>query len=60
MTKTTKQKIIDLILDKQEQQPKNSLQEKALNRALNGGIPRTMTPFEWEDWYKQQEEIRKQ
>lgn len=60
MTKTTKQKIIDLILDKQEQQPKNSLQEKALKRALNGGIPRTMTPFEWEDWYKQQEEIRKQ
>ena len=58
MAKTSKQKLIDRILNSKEQ-PSNSLQEKALKRALGGDIPRTMTPYEWEDWYKEQENLRK-
>lgn len=30
----------------------NSLQAKALDRAMGGDRPKTMTPWEWEQWYQ--------
>ena len=29
----------------------NSLQGKALRRAKQNDVPRTLTPYEWEQWY---------
>ena len=29
----------------------NSLRSKALQRAAGGQPPRTLTPYEWEQWY---------
>lgn len=29
----------------------NSLQAKSLDRALNNTVPKTLTPYEWEEWY---------
>jgi hypothetical protein len=31
----------------------NSLQDKALQRALGARIPKTLTPHEWEQWYEE-------
>ncbi|EED31469.1 hypothetical protein NOR53_2568 [gamma proteobacterium NOR5-3] len=30
------------------------MQAKALRRALSGETPRTLTPWEWEEWYAAQ------
>ncbi len=30
---------------------KKSLRDKALERALGGSVPKTLTPWEWEQWY---------
>lgn len=29
----------------------SSLDAKAYERAMSGKVPRTMTPWEWEQWY---------
>ena len=29
----------------------HSLQAKSLDRALNNRVPKTLTPYEWEEWY---------
>lgn len=34
-----------------QQNADNSLRGKALSRALDGELPRTLTPYEWEQWY---------
>ena len=34
-----------------QQNADNSLRGKALSRALDGQLPRTLTPYEWEQWY---------
>jgi len=34
-----------------DQQQDNSLQGKALQRACEDVTPRTLTPYEWEQWY---------
>lgn len=31
--------------------PDISLRTKALRRARHGDVPRTLTPWEWEEWY---------
>jgi len=33
------------------QRADNSLRGKALSRAQSGKVPRTLTPYEWEQWY---------
>jgi hypothetical protein len=35
----------------QGQNADTSLRGKSLERALNGDVPRTLTPHEWEAWY---------
>lgn len=44
---------IDLILGDERATADTSLQAKALARATGPDVPRTLTPFEWEQWYKQ-------
>ena len=34
-----------------EEKADNSLRGKSLQRALGGEPPRTLTPYEWEQWY---------
>lgn len=34
-----------------KQRADNSLRRKALSRAQSGKLPRTLTPYEWEQWY---------
>lgn len=48
---TRQQKLIRQILDEKDEPSDNSLRAKALERALSGATPRTMTPWEWEEWY---------
>lgn len=31
----------------------NSLRGKSLERALQSNVPRTLTPYEWQEWYEQ-------
>lgn len=30
----------------------NSLRGKSLERALHSDLPRTLTPYEWQEWYE--------
>ena len=53
---TRQQKLIREILDEKVDTTDNSLRAKALERALSGTKPRTMTPWEWEEWYAAQGE----
>ncbi len=46
-------KRIKEMLGEREEQSDNSLRGSALRRALNETVPRTMTPFEWEQWYRE-------
>lgn len=48
---TRQQKLIREILNDKVEATDNSLRAKALERALSGAKPRTMTPWEWEEWY---------
>lgn len=49
--KTRTQQIIENVLDDYSKPSDNSLQAKAMRRALSGATPRTLTPWEWEEWY---------
>lgn len=48
---TRNQKLIRDILGDDAQTTDNSLQGKAFSRATSNVIPKTMTPWEWEEWY---------
>lgn len=39
------------LFGKKEESADNSLRAKALQRALGGKAPKTLTPHEWEQWY---------
>lgn len=43
--------LIEKLLAEEESPSDHSLQAKALKRAVNGEVPRTLTPWEWEQWY---------
>mgnify|MGYP000058696081 CR=1 FL=1 len=48
---TRNQTLIRNILGDDAQATDNSLQGKAFGRAISNAIPKTMTPWEWEEWY---------
>ena len=52
--KTRTQQIIENVLGDHSRPTDNSLQAKAMRRALSGATPRTLTPWEWEEWYAAQ------
>ncbi len=39
------------LLDEREEASDTSLRGNSIRRAVKGELPRTMTPFEWEQWY---------
>ena len=39
------------LLDEKELSTDNSLRAKSLGRAIGGDVPKTLTPYEWEQWY---------
>ena len=45
-----KAKLAGLLASKEERSD-NSLRGKALKRALQKTTPKTLTPYEWEQWY---------
>ncbi|WP_439102363.1 hypothetical protein [Congregibacter sp.] len=49
--KTRTQQLIENVLNDNSRRTDNSLRAKALRRAMSGATPRTMTPWEWEEWY---------
>lgn len=48
---TTHNAKIAAILATNEQRSDNSLRGKSLQRALHGDLPKTLTAYEWEQWY---------
>ncbi len=48
---TRNQRLIREILQNKEQPADHSLQKHAWDRAQQAQTPRTMTPWEWEQWY---------
>ena len=50
MTETRNQQRIREILQEKEAEQDNSLQGKALARATGQQLPRTLTPWEWQEW----------
>lgn len=51
MTETRNQKIIREILGDEEAPSDTSLRAQTLRRARSQTPPRTLTAFEWEQWY---------
>jgi hypothetical protein len=47
---TRNQRLIRQILNEKDDSADTSLQAQALRRARSGEAPRTLTPFEWEQW----------
>lgn len=45
------QDLIDRILGEESEAEDHSLRKQALDRALEDRVPRTMTPWEWEQYY---------
>jgi hypothetical protein len=43
--------ILERYLKKSAQSSDTSLRANALRRALGDAIPKTLTPYEWEEWY---------
>ncbi|MEP5569316.1 MAG: hypothetical protein ABJN62_15855 [Halioglobus sp.] len=41
------------LLGEKEARADTSLRASALNRAMDAKTPRTLTPYEWEQWYAQ-------
>lgn len=41
------------LLGEEEARADTSLRSSALNRAMDAKTPRTLTPYEWEQWYAQ-------
>jgi hypothetical protein len=42
---------LDALLANKEERSDNSLRGKSLQRALKSDPPKTLTAFEWEEWY---------
>ena len=53
MTETRNQQRIREILKEREEEQDNSLRGKAFERATGEQVPRTLTPWEWQQWYDQ-------
>ncbi len=53
MTETRNQQRIREILQDKEQEQDNSLRGKALERAAGQQVPKTLTPWEWQQWYEE-------
>ena len=53
MTETRNQQRIREILQEKEAEQDNSLRGKALERATGQQVPRTLTPWEWQQWYEE-------
>ena len=51
MTETRQQKRIRQILNQVEEEKDTSLRGHALKRATEHDVPRTLTAWEWEQWY---------
>ena len=51
MTETRNQQRIREILEQKEAEKDNSLRGKALERATRAAVPKTLTPWEWQQWY---------
>mgnify|MGYP001825035392 CR=1 FL=1 len=51
MTETRQQKRIRQILNQAEEAKDTSLRGHALKRATENDVPRTLTAWEWEQWY---------
>jgi hypothetical protein len=41
------------LLDEKDESPDHSLRAHSLKRATKASVPRTLTPYEWEQWYAQ-------
>jgi hypothetical protein len=48
---TRQQKLVSRILDEKPERADTSLRAQAWRRARGEEPPRTMTPWEWEQWY---------
>ncbi|MDZ7783977.1 MAG: hypothetical protein U5K56_13920 [Halioglobus sp.] len=53
MAETSDQRRIRAILEEREPDPDHSLRGQALERATEEKLPRTLTPHEWEQWYRE-------
>lgn len=51
MTETQQQKRIRQILNQAEEEKDTTLRGHALKRATAHDVPRTLTAWEWEQWY---------
>ncbi|EAQ97252.1 hypothetical protein [Congregibacter litoralis] len=49
--KSRTQQLIENVLNDNSRPTDNSLRARAFRRAMSGATPRTMTPWEWEEWY---------
>jgi len=47
-----REKILELVKTEKEPQKDLSLQAKARKRAMESIVPRTLTPWEWQEWYE--------
>jgi hypothetical protein len=45
------QDTIQEMVGEKEERSDTSLHSHALHRALNQHVPKTLTPYEWEQWY---------
>lgn len=48
-----KQQLIDDILGEKDEASDNSLRGKSMERALEGKTPKTLTPWEWLEYYEE-------
>jgi hypothetical protein len=46
------QELIDRLLGEETTERDHSLQKQALDRALEKTVPKTLTPWEWEQYYR--------
>ena len=51
MSETRNQRRIREILGEKEPENDHSLRGQAMERAKEDRVPRTLTPWEWEEWY---------
>ena len=53
MAETRNQRRIREILEEPEPEADHTLRGQALERATEEKLPRTLTPHEWEQWYRE-------
>jgi hypothetical protein len=46
------QKLIERILEQESETNDHSLRKQALDRATGDKLPKTLTPWEWQEWYE--------